>query len=85
MTFSKGSLILVDYTAKVKDTEEVFESTIEEEARLRIWESRRGQIRQTLKSAENLRNFRLKNGFVPENLVLGKWAVHLSRTYKMRE
>ena len=33
MTFSKGSLILVDYTAKVKDTEEVFESTIEEEAK----------------------------------------------------
>ena len=33
MTFSKGSLILVDYTAKVKDTGEVFETTIEEEAK----------------------------------------------------
>jgi len=33
MTFSKGSLILVDYTSKVKDTEEVFETTIEEEAK----------------------------------------------------
>ena len=33
MTFDKGSLILVDYTAKVKDTEEVFETTIEEEAK----------------------------------------------------
>ena len=33
MTFSKGSLILVDYTAKVKDTNEVFETTIEEEAK----------------------------------------------------
>ncbi len=33
MTFDKGSLILVDYTAKVKDTEEIFDTTIEEEAK----------------------------------------------------
>ena len=33
MTFDKGSLILVDYTAKVKDTEEVFDTTIEEDAK----------------------------------------------------
>jgi len=33
MTFSKGSLILIEYTAKVKDTQEVFETTIEEEAK----------------------------------------------------
>ena len=33
MTFSKGSLLLVDYTAKVKDTNEVFETTIEAEAK----------------------------------------------------
>ncbi len=33
MTFEKGSLILVDYTAKVKDTEEVFDTTIEEDAK----------------------------------------------------
>jgi len=33
MTFSKNSLILVDYTAKVKDTQEVFETTIEDEAK----------------------------------------------------
>ncbi len=33
MTFNKGSLILVDYTSKVKDTGEVFETTIEEEAK----------------------------------------------------
>ncbi len=33
MTFTKGSLILIDYTAKVKDTNEVFETTIEEEAK----------------------------------------------------
>ena len=33
MTFNKGSLILVDYTSKVKDTAEVFETTIEEEAK----------------------------------------------------
>ena len=38
------------------------EATIEEEARLRIWESRRGQIRSMLKSAEGVRNFRLENG-----------------------
>ena len=33
MTFDKGSLILVDYTTKVKDTSEVFDTTIEEDAR----------------------------------------------------
>ena len=33
MTFSKGSLLLVDYTAKVKDTGEVFETTSEETAK----------------------------------------------------
>ena len=33
MTFDKGSLILVDYTAKVKDTEEVFDTTIEADAK----------------------------------------------------
>ncbi|MBM3896317.1 MAG: peptidylprolyl isomerase [Thaumarchaeota archaeon] len=33
MPFKKGSLILVDYTLKVKDTNEVFETTIEEEAK----------------------------------------------------
>ena len=33
MAFNKGSLILVDYTSKVKDTDEIFETTIEEEAK----------------------------------------------------
>ncbi len=33
MTFNKGALILVEYTAKVKDTGEVFETTIEAEAK----------------------------------------------------
>jgi len=33
LTFNKGSLILVDYTAKVKDTDVVFETTIEAEAK----------------------------------------------------
>ncbi len=33
MAFSKGSLILVDYTGKVKDTNQVFDTTIEEEAK----------------------------------------------------
>ncbi len=42
------------------------EATIEEEARIRIYESRRRQIRSALKSAESIRNLRLKNGWVPE-------------------
>jgi uncharacterized membrane protein YdjX (TVP38/TMEM64 family) len=42
------------------------EATIEEEQRLKIYESRRGQIRASLKSAESIRNLRLKNGWVPE-------------------
>jgi peptidylprolyl isomerase len=33
LTFEKGSLILVDYTAKVKDTEEIFDTTVEEDAK----------------------------------------------------
>jgi len=33
MTLEKGSLVLVDYTARVKDTNEVFETTREEEAK----------------------------------------------------
>lgn len=33
MAFNKGSLIQVDYTAKVKDTGDVFETTLEEEAK----------------------------------------------------
>ncbi|MEK6834142.1 MAG: FKBP-type peptidyl-prolyl cis-trans isomerase, partial [Thermoproteota archaeon] len=34
MTFQKGTLLLVDYTAKVKDTNEVFETTKEDDAKL---------------------------------------------------
>ena len=37
-----------------------------EEARIRIWNQRRGEVRSMLKSAEGLRNFRIENGFVPE-------------------
>ena len=33
MTFNKSSLILIDYTAKVKDAEEIFDTTIEEDAK----------------------------------------------------
>jgi len=33
LTFDKGSLILVDYTAKVKDSEDVFDTTIEADAK----------------------------------------------------
>ena len=39
---------------------------LEEEARLKVLESRRYQIRSMLKSAESLRNFRITNGYVPE-------------------
>jgi hypothetical protein len=38
------------------------EATIEEESRLKIWESRRGQIRSSLKGAEALRYYRLEKG-----------------------
>ena len=33
MALEKGSLILIDYTAKTKDTNEVFETTVEDEAK----------------------------------------------------
>jgi len=33
VTLEKGSLILIDYTAKTKDTNEVFETTVEDEAK----------------------------------------------------
>ena len=33
MTFDKGSLILIDYTAKVKDSTEIFDTTIEADAK----------------------------------------------------
>jgi peptidylprolyl isomerase len=33
LTFDKGSLILIDYVAKVKDTDEVFDTTLEEDAK----------------------------------------------------
>jgi len=33
LTFNKGSLLLIDYTAKVKDSNEIFDTTIEEEAK----------------------------------------------------
>ena len=35
MPLEKGSLVLVDYTARVKDTNEVFETTREEDAKKR--------------------------------------------------
>ncbi|HZB64163.1 MAG TPA: FKBP-type peptidyl-prolyl cis-trans isomerase [Nitrososphaeraceae archaeon] len=33
MTFDKGSLILLDYTARIKDNGEIFETTVEEDAK----------------------------------------------------
>ncbi len=33
MPFDKGSLILLDYTARIKDNDEIFETTIEEDAK----------------------------------------------------
>jgi uncharacterized membrane protein YdjX (TVP38/TMEM64 family) len=38
----------------------------EEPVRLQVWKSRRNQIRQTLKSADQVRIFRLQQGWVPE-------------------
>lgn len=38
----------------------------EESVRLQVWKSRRNQIRQTLKSADQVRIFRLQQGWVPE-------------------
>jgi hypothetical protein len=38
------------------------EATLDEDVRLKIYESRRTQIRAALKSAEALRNFRLQKG-----------------------
>ena len=42
------------------------EQVIEEEQRLEILQARRDQVRSTLKSAEALKNFRIRNGFVPK-------------------
>ena len=42
------------------------EAEMEETVRLKILGERRKQIRKTIKAADNLRVFRLKNGFVPE-------------------
>jgi len=58
---SKPALHLFDNNDGDKD-----EATIEEEARIKIYESRRKQIRSALKGAESIRNLRLKNGWVPE-------------------
>jgi peptidylprolyl isomerase len=33
LTFKKGQLILLDYTAKIKDSGEVFETTNEDDAK----------------------------------------------------
>jgi peptidylprolyl isomerase len=33
MAFEKGSLVLIDYTAKIKDSEEIFETTLNEDAK----------------------------------------------------
>ena len=42
MSFEKGTLIYVNYTAKVKDTGEAIESTVEEEAKkLNIYDPER--------------------------------------------
>mmetsp|Transcript_266 Transcript_266/g.422 ORF Transcript_266/g.422 Transcript_266/m.422 type:complete len:568 (-) Transcript_266:41-1744(-) len=41
-------------------------AALEEEARLKVLQSRRGTIRNTLKAAESVKNFRVNNGYVPE-------------------
>ena len=42
------------------------QAAVEEEARLKILQARRQQIRGTLKAAESLRNYRIQNDMVPE-------------------
>lgn len=42
------------------------QAAVEEEARLKILDARRKQIRNTLKAAESLRNYRLQNELTPE-------------------
>jgi len=42
------------------------EEELEEDARLKVLESRRYQVRSMLKSSESLRNFRIANDMVPE-------------------
>jgi uncharacterized membrane protein YdjX (TVP38/TMEM64 family) len=51
---------------KERNTNRKSDEEEEEEARLKILEARRKNIRSTLKAAESLRNFRLQRGFVPE-------------------
>ena len=53
---------LLQLSAQQRPTDE----ELEEEARLKVLESRRYQIRSMLKSAESLRTFRINNGYVPE-------------------
>ena len=57
------------------------EAALEEDTRLKIYESRRMQIRAALKSAEALRNFRLEKGTNNEqhyiNLGRGKQRIDL--------
>lgn len=50
----------------VLQSKQTSEAQQEEEARLKILQARRQQIRDTLKSAEKLKYFRLANGLVPE-------------------
>jgi uncharacterized membrane protein YdjX (TVP38/TMEM64 family) len=42
------------------------EAAIIEDARLKVLQSRRKQVRQTLQAAEKLRLYRIQNGFIPE-------------------
>jgi hypothetical protein len=44
------------------NNDEKDDATIEEEARLKIYENRRGQLRAGLKGAESLRSFRIEKG-----------------------
>jgi uncharacterized membrane protein YdjX (TVP38/TMEM64 family) len=37
-----------------------------EESRIKIWEARRKNIRQTLRAADSVRSFRIANGLIPE-------------------
>jgi uncharacterized membrane protein YdjX (TVP38/TMEM64 family) len=60
---SNGNNKLIQLYAR---QEEEGDEEQEEEARIKILESRRKTIRSTLRSAESLRNYRLENDMVPE-------------------
>ena len=54
------------YATKQPDGDRTKEEIVEEEARIRIYQDRRRQIRQVLRAADSVRQFRWQNGYVPD-------------------